>query len=170
MTGKGEVYLHFEVALIIGDTVGQDAICCHYQSYTNKIERPIRSCDTSRDNLNVTTGVCNEVNMDEIFDCIENCMSKIIRRRKVSKYRQKAKDLSQNLVISAFREVSFGGDKTGVFGATPFEVLHCLLLGLMKYTLTGIFNYQVVENVYCHDGTEKKLQEKHLTAASLKKG
>ena len=30
----------------------------------------------------------------------------------------------------------------GIFGATPFEALHTLLLGIMKHTLECLFNYE----------------------------
>ena len=38
----------------------------------------------------------------------------------------------------------FGSDPKGVFGATPFEVLHQLLLGLLKYILDLLYNYQTI--------------------------
>ena len=160
VAGKGKVHLHFEVAIVIGDTVGHDAICCHYQSYTNKIERPVRSCTVSQDDIDNENATYSFVHMADIFDRIETCMSKIMRRRKVDKYRKAAKKLSQSLVISAFSKVSFGGDPTGIFGATPFEVLHCLLLGLLKYTLNALFNFQLIQEVVTDDGEIKSVTRK----------
>ena len=46
--GKGNVFLHFELALVIGDTIAHDTtICGHYCLYSNMIQRPIRSCNVS---------------------------------------------------------------------------------------------------------------------------
>ena len=41
--GIRNVFLHFELALVIGDTVAHDTICGCYHSYFNKIQRPIPS-------------------------------------------------------------------------------------------------------------------------------
>ena len=38
----------------------------------------------------------------------------------------------------------FGGDPEGIFGATPFEVLHQMLLGLLKYILESLYNYRPI--------------------------
>ena len=38
----------------------------------------------------------------------------------------------------------FGGDLEGLFGATPFEVLHQLLLGIFKYILESLYNYRTI--------------------------
>ena len=85
--------------------------------------------------------------MESIFSQVELCMSKIVRRQKVTKYRERAQALSQSLVIPVFHSVSFGGDETGIFGATPFEVLHCLLLGIMKYVLLSLFDYTLISSI-----------------------
>ena len=38
----------------------------------------------------------------------------------------------------------FGVDLEGLFGATPFEVLHQLLLGIFKYNLESLYNYRTI--------------------------
>ena len=38
----------------------------------------------------------------------------------------------------------FGGDLEGLFGATPFEVLHQLLLGIFEYILESLYNYRTI--------------------------
>ena len=140
--GKGEVYLHFEMDIVIGDTVGHYHICGHYKCYSNRIARPIRSCFVSYDDLDNRLASCEIATMSGIYDVVEMCMSKIVRGRKKVKYREVAKNLSQSLVKPVFCDVSFGGDPPGIFGATSFEVLHLLLLGLIKYTLKALYNYE----------------------------
>ena len=79
--GLGTINLHFEVAIVIGDTVGHDTLCCHYKSYTNKIARPIRSCYVSCEDLDNQHIKCNTAHMHPIYNCIKTCMSKISRKR-----------------------------------------------------------------------------------------
>jgi hypothetical protein len=39
----------------------------------------------------------------------------------------------------------FGGNLEGFFGATPFEVLHQLILGMIfKYILESLYNYRTI--------------------------
>jgi hypothetical protein len=38
--GKGEVFLHFEINLIIGDTSGHDILTGHNQCYSKKVPIP----------------------------------------------------------------------------------------------------------------------------------
>ena len=45
--GKGFVQVHFEIAFVIGDTDGHDAMCCHYTGHSANIERHCRDCDVS---------------------------------------------------------------------------------------------------------------------------
>ena len=43
-----------------------------------------------------------------------------------------------SIVVPALINHFFGGDLEGLFGATPFQVLHQLLLEIFKYTHFGI--------------------------------
>ena len=46
--------------------------------------------------------------------------------------------------MPALINLFFGGDLEGLFGATPFEVLHQLLLGIFKYILESLYNYRTI--------------------------
>ena len=37
VVGMGEVHLHFELAVVIGDTLAHDMVCGRYKSYGNMI-------------------------------------------------------------------------------------------------------------------------------------
>jgi hypothetical protein len=141
--GKGEVFLHFEINLIIGDTSGHDILTGHNQCYSKRTPRPIRSCNVEWDDLDDHNSQC-ECNLPkETYDLVQKCMHKILNRRKVTKYRSVAKGISHQLVIPALYELGYGGHSRGVFCATPFEILHTLMLGTMKYTLHCLYNYEI---------------------------
>ena len=142
--GKGEVFLHFEINLIIGDTSGHDILTGHNQCYSKKTQHPIRSCTVSWDDLDNHTSECEFITPKQTYDLVQRCMDKILRRRKVVKYRHIAQGISHQLVIPALYELGFGGFPRGLFCATPFEILHTHMLGTMKYTLDSLFNYKVV--------------------------
>jgi hypothetical protein len=142
VSGKGMVNLHFEVCLVIGDTVGHDTLCCHYQAYSKKVARPVRTCQVSWEDLDKHDVECQWVNMNKIFAEIDICIQNIRDRVRVTENRERASNLSQQLHISIFRLLSFGGNAYGIFGATPFEVLHTLLLGIMKCSLKSLYDYR----------------------------
>ena len=49
--------------------------------------------------------------------------------------------ISQNHIMPALFDHDFGGNREGVLGACPFEVLHQFQLGLLKYILISLFYY-----------------------------
>ena len=53
----------------------------------------------------------------------------------------------QNHIMPAIFHHDFSGNREGVLGACPFEVLHQSQLGLFKYILTSLFHYHTVP---CH--------------------
>ena len=55
--------------------------------------------------------------------------------------------ISQNHIMPVLFDHDFGGNREGVLGACPFEVLHQFQLGLLKYILTSLFYYH---SVPCH--------------------
>ena len=46
-----------------------------------------------------------------------------------------------------------GGDKEGIYGITPVECLHALLLGIISYVLECLFEYKIL--------SEKELNGNH---------
>ena len=142
--GKGEVYLHFELAFIIGDTSGHDSMCGHYKAYSKPGQRPIRSCDVPPENMDDPDHVCKPVIQDEIRDLLETCIDNIQNRNLVTLSRAQARVISQHLVLPVYFMVSMGGSKYGIFGATPFELLHTWQLGMMKKSIRSLFNHTVL--------------------------
>ena len=66
--------------------------------------------------------------------------------------------ISHNPIMPALINHFFGGDLEGLFGATPFEVLHQLLLGIFKYILESLYNYRTIPEEWTCFFKEKKLQ------------
>ena len=140
--GLGKVNAHFEVAMIIGDSVGHDQLCCHYQGYSKEIQRPMRMCYCSYDQLDNPLVKCNRVIGKNIDLIISKCIEVVKEQDgEVTNARSLAQKHSQELYVSTLSKFRFGGDVEGVYGATPVECLHALLLGIMKYTLKSMFNY-----------------------------
>ena len=53
--------------------------------------------------------------------------------------------MSHNPIMPALiNHFLIGGDLEGLFGATPFEVLHQILLGIFKYILESLYNYRTI--------------------------
>ena len=54
----------------------------------------------------------------------------------------KSKEVLDNIsfipIHNCFSEISFGGDPRGIYGGTPAEILHAVLLGLCDYILESI--------------------------------
>ena len=142
--GKGWVFLHFELNLIIGDTVGQDVLTGHNQCYAKETPRPIRSCTVQWTHLDNHNSECECTDPKATYDRIQKCMDKILLKQRVGKYREIARSLSHLLVIPALYEMGYGGVPRGLFCACTFEILHTLMLGTMKYSLSSLFNYVIV--------------------------
>lgn len=159
--GKGFVYAHFELAMIIGDSVGHDQLCCHYQAYSSELQRPMRMCFCSYDDLDNPLIVCKPVIAENIDKIISSCIESIHTNYKKSEARQLAKSLSQELHVSTMSKFNFGGDKEGVFGSTPVESLHALLFGPIKYSLLSLYEYKVEHEMISNIDGRKQIYLKN---------
>ena len=148
ITGIGNIQAHFELAMVIGDCLGNDQLCCHYKSYSKRVHRPMRQCYCSYDQLDDHTVQCSAVDAENLEKAIRSCIYHVnADQGEVTKARDLAKVHSQELHISSLSQFKFGGCKSGIYGSTPVEILHALLLGIMKYVLICIFKYSVVKEV-----------------------
>ena len=93
------------------------------------------------DDLDNSHCQCKGVSQEKMHNTISTCISMIQQRREVGMHREIAQDLSQNLLIPYFFHLSFGGNPSGIFGSTPFELLHTWLLGLVRYSLKHLYGY-----------------------------
>ena len=142
--GKGWVYAHFEMSMIIGDSLGHDQLCCHYQGYSSRVQRPMRMCCCTYDDLDNSLIVCKPVIADNIDKIVTACIEAIHNNRNKAEARSIAKSISQELHLSSLSLFKCGGDKEGIYGITPVECLHALLLGTITYVLKCLFEYKIL--------------------------
>ena len=107
-----------------------------------KIERPMRMCYCSYEDLDNPFTRCELIIAANVDKIVSTCIEAIeADNGQDGKARDLAKKHSQDLHLSAFHKVTFGGDIEGIYGGTPVETLHALLLGVIQYVLKSLFQY-----------------------------
>ena len=142
--GIGQAALHFEVALVIGNTAGHDAACGRFKAYSKKISRPVRCCNCPHEELSNPRFKCQPNNQNVIEQKIKTYLHKINSNKRVGKYREKMRKLSQCNIVPSMFELSYGCDPEGLYGATTFETLHTLLKGMSEYALRHLYDYHKI--------------------------
>ena len=133
-----KVNLRIPVAFIISDTQGADKLCGQYLTYREDIRRLHRVCDCPPALAYNTSQKCKWVTMAEMMTVIEN------------RDQQELKDLSQHYIPEhAFKQVDFGENPHGIYGATPNDILHGLKLGIIHYIME-IFAKDDLNPAACH--------------------
>ena len=117
------VCFRFYLQLVIGDALGNDKLCDRFCSYGFKTKYLCRDCNCPTDQLD---------NPD--YNCKFTLRSDILRMNE-----KELKELCYYKVIhNAFDMFHLGGDKTGIHGCTPSEILHQFLLGILKKLMTFV--------------------------------
>ena len=142
----GRVHLHFKLAYIIGDTKGHNDMCCHYNSMSTSLHRMSRDCNVPQRFADQASYPCQFVDSNNIFTTIRESMDDVSSRRNVQEARQRCQKLSQHLMLPTYHKFLFGGLKSGVFGGTPYELLHLYYSGIMKYQLNALYNLVDIPN------------------------
>ena len=142
--GKGVVFLHFELFMIIGDTDGHDAMCCHYAGYSTKLQRMCRDCDVSYEDCDYPAYECMATKKSFVKRTIDRCLRDLQDGSRYSAAKKRGQQISQHMIHSTYYRFAFGGNDEGIHGALPFEILHVYYLGLMKYLLDFIYRYSEV--------------------------
>jgi hypothetical protein len=132
---NGEKYTHIVAAkpcimFIIGDAKGNDMLCCRMGSYTSlKMGGFCRDCDISPQN---TDDPCTDVNGLKCSWIDLNIINTT-----------NDDDLKNNLSFypikrNCFHYLPMGDNIRNIYGSTPVEILHSILLGLCEYISDGI--------------------------------
>ena len=154
------VNLHFRLSMIMGDTVGHDAMCGHFNCHSSNIKRMLRDCTVPQIAGDDVNHQCIFIEQEDVAKVVRSSIAAINKRENVTAARDAANNLSQNLIEPVYWKFNYGGCPHGVFGILPYEMLHLFFLGLMKYLLFVTFEYVIVPIVMqtwyndrtCHDG------------------
>ena len=143
--GYGNVFIHFELSYIIGDTMGQDPMCGKNAGYGTNTARLVRDC-------NISTEQGDDPNLRCTFNkvrTIKNIVKRTMRLWNEKKLNDtdastRVREISQLLFSPVYWDYPFGGDESGVHGCLPIEILHVFLLGPMKDLLQTLFSHTEV--------------------------
>jgi hypothetical protein len=124
----------FPVALILGDTVGNDVLCGRFVYYGVQAGRINRACDCPGSESNNPEWKCQWILQAEV----EALMAETEEGRK---------KMSQHFIKNAFHRIDFGGDPHGIHGCTPVDIMHTLLHGIYKYSMDTFFKIAGAHNV-----------------------
>jgi len=154
--GKGVVYLHFRLCMVIGDTKGHDNMCCHYNSHSSIIAQMVRDCDIPQLFGDDPLFKCLFVHQDELEETVDTAIEVVDegQHNEVGNACRSCKSISQHLVRSAYWDIPTGGCQYGIFASLPWEILHLFYLGIMKYLLHALYNFvEVPEPIsnWCKD-------------------
>ena len=142
---EDKIHCQFEMALIIGDMVGHDEICCRSKGYSKVMQRPFRMCYVSHENLDNPYECCELVYSRHIFDKVKENIDIIHENRHgtIGHAKESLKLISQQPIVPTLHLLfQFGGYIGGLLVCCAVETLHGLLLGPLKKSLMCLFAYQ----------------------------
>lgn len=135
------VNLVVPLCIVIGDAKSGDMLCGRYGAYNTS--RLSRACSVSLKECANPKHQCILVNsrMFENWCSLAPAPVKFRKKGVMSfasgdtEYLKKLHAASQHRHISAFVDVDFGANTRGISGATPTDLMHAFLEGVLKYLL-----------------------------------
>ena len=109
------------IQFIIGDCKGNDLLCGRKGGHHIRMKGLCRDCDISPEDGD---DVCIEKDLICSFHSIDTIVGH--SKEELDKY-------SFLPIRNCFTDLSFGGCSRNIYGATPAEILHAILLGLCEY-------------------------------------
>ena len=140
-----QVRFKFPIQFVVGDCKGHNFLCGRFGSHNNT-HSLCRDCDVllkNSDNVNVT---CRRITEDRIVNLIDSDNEKSLKKLSY-----------HNLKNNAFRNICFGGDPCGIYGATLPELLHVLRITLTSHAITA----------FSDRANRKQLDQLHLISTKL---
>ena len=140
-----KVRLFFPVACATGDALSGDHFCGRHQVYRNTM-RISRPCQCHPDEADDLEHDCQWLSMDWFqeesvlalklmgvleFDDDDTVLSEKEGRMRLKEIEEELNDLSQHIFDSAFANVWFGVNERGILGATPVDLMHAFLHGIV---------------------------------------
>jgi hypothetical protein len=160
-----QVRLFFPVAMIVNDGKSADMLTNRYGTY-QRCGRISHACDVSPENCASNYFSCSYLLQSDVDKLQALALGPAVeegeellaapssrsamRNRGViqsstteAKLQQDAESklrlISAHAVRNAFRNVCFGGDPRGIYGATPTDLMHAFNEGVLKYCMKEIF-------------------------------
>ena len=140
-----KVRFKFPIQFVVGDCKGHNLLCGRFGSHNNT-NSLCRDCDVllkKSDDPNVT---CKRIKEDKIQHLINT--NDTVKLKKLSFH---------NLKNNAFRDICFGGDPCGIYGATLPELLHVLRITLTSHAITAFTDRSSQRNIDTLHVISKKL-------------
>ena len=130
--------VRFWIHCVIGDTVGNNALCCHFGG--SNATHPYRDCLCTGEQFTDINhfGKCQYVTAAEVADHVS---------------KGTANTISKHNIRSCFADLPLSDEHYGIMGITPPECLHVFGVGLYKYAI------EAVHDIIGLNGTNKKVKE-----------
>jgi hypothetical protein len=131
------VVLHPFIPFLIGDTEGHDSLCGRFKSRTDDIAQLCRACVCP-------TMLCGYSKSRDFALCKPRIINKLVRDQDIPAL----KTMSQHYLKNAFDNVRFGlHNDRGIFGSSPGEILHLILIGWFRIVIDSFFNSEQTNSI-----------------------
>ena len=134
-----QLLIKIPLAFVLGDAKSQDHLCGRFGGHNTS--RMCRACHVSFQDSDDTTHKCKWVQHNQFIDTINVALNlDEINKNKRKHACEVLQEHSQHAVINSFDDVDFAGSKGGIFGATPHDLMHAFLEGILKYSTRLFIN------------------------------
>ena len=122
----------FPLAFVLGDAKSQDTISGRYGGHN--CPRMCRSCNVSMQESDNPYFLCQKILVNQFSNDTMTYLSKSSSQQQRRVAYNVLHSNSQHAVINAFWDMDLGANPYGIYGATPHDLMHLFLEGILKYS------------------------------------